>query len=94
MDIRNKSYFRLEITTARTVEQNLEAKLENGVIWVKVWDKDKSFFVRADRLKDEKKAYEDLVQRLVWELSCMISRAGMTKAEIKRQLIGAGVISK
>ncbi len=94
MDLRNKCYFDFELTTARTVEQNLEAKLKEGVLWVKVWNGDKSFFVRADSLKDEKKAYEDLLQHLIWELSWMMSRAGMTKAEMKRQLIGAGVISK
>jgi hypothetical protein len=94
MDIRNKRYFRLEMTTARTVEQNLEAQLKEGVLWVKVWDGDKSFYVPADRLMDEKKAYEDLIQHLVWKLSWAMVNAGMTKAEMKRQLIRAGVISK
>lgn len=94
MDIRNKCYFDFDLTTARTVDQNLDARLENGVILVKVWDKDKSFFVRADRLKDEKKAYKDLIQNLIWTLDWMRDKAGITKAEMKRQLIGAGVISK
>jgi len=94
MDIRNKFYFDFNLTTARTVEQNLEAQLKDGVLWVKVWDGGKSFFVRADSLKDEKKAYEDLIEHLVWKFSWIMSRAGMTKAEMKRKLIGAGVISK
>lgn len=95
MKVSGKAYVDVTTELAKVPENNPEIKLDDqGVVWVKVWEGSKAMFVRADSLKTEKEAWTDMTRILLWRLAMVANKADITKAQLKRDLIRCGAISK
>ncbi|MPL66024.1 hypothetical protein SDC9_11692 [bioreactor metagenome] len=95
MKVIGKCFVNLEAEIAKVPDHNPEITLDgNGVLWVKVYEREKSFKVRLDCLTGEREANEKMAELLIWRLGLFAGKAGWTKAEAKRRLIRCGVISK
>lgn len=94
MNISGKMYPKVEIECMKVPDFGREVRLNGATIQVLVCDGDKSLWVPAAWLKDERKAWQDVVENMTWRLGQAAEKAGMSKAELKRKLILAGAISK
>jgi hypothetical protein len=94
VNISGKMYAKVEIGVMKVPDFGREVRLNGSTIQVLVREGDNSAWVPASWLKDERKAWQDIVENVAWQIGRAATNAGMTKAELKRKLIAAGAISK
>jgi hypothetical protein len=94
MNITGKCFVDIKTELAKVPDEVPEVKLEKGNLYVKVWEGQEAFWVSVGSLKSEREAWKSMFENLVWRLGSAAGNADLTKAEVKRQLIKCGVISK
>jgi hypothetical protein len=94
VNISGKMYPKVEIECMKVPDFGREVRLNGATIQVLVREGDESLWVPASWLKDERKAWQDIVENVAWQIGAAAVKAGMSKAELKRKLILAGAISK
>lgn len=95
VNIAGKFYPDFKCELARVPDaQGRQIRLNGGTIQVLVAENDHELWVSAGWLRSEKDAWESLIEHLVNELSWAVSQGHISKAEIRRRLLAAEVISK
>jgi len=94
MKIAGKCFVDVTTELARVPNEIQEIKVEDGILYAKVWEGQRSFWASVGSLKDEREAWEKMFEILAWRLSTSADKAGLTKAEVRRRLVKIGAISK
>jgi hypothetical protein len=94
VNICGKMYPKVEIEVMKVPDFGKEVRLNGSTIQVLVREGEESIWVPASWLKDERRAWQDIVEIVAYQIGRAATNAGMTKAELKRKLIAAGAISK
>ncbi|ULQ59222.1 hypothetical protein K7I13_12065 [Brucepastera parasyntrophica] len=83
-----------EIGLAKVPEYDQEVKLDNGVLYAKVTKSgNRKEWVSVSSLKSKREANQKLFDWLKWDIDSLRKELDMSKAELKRQLIRAGIIN-
>jgi len=94
MNIQGRVYAKVEIDLWTVPETGQQVRITDSRIEVLVNSSHGQYWVRADSLETKSNAWNHIFDILLWRLTDVAGKSGKTKAETKRCLIRAGVISK
>jgi hypothetical protein len=94
MNISGKVFPVVQIDVERVPEIGKQIRLIGNTIQVLVGDDSGTRWVNASTLKKEREAWKSIFETVTWRLGSAAEKCGLSKAEVKRRLISAGVISK
>lgn len=96
MNARNLYYPEVNAQLSKTDDYNPVVRVEDGIIQIEITDtRGKKYWCRADVLKSKREANEKLLAYLlnnIWRVA--FEDLDISKAELKRRFIKAGLISK
>jgi len=96
MNAKNKYYPQVSKSLSKTDDYNPVVRVDNGIIQVEITNEQGTkFWCAASSLMSKKEAEVKLLEYLlncIWSVA--IGSLDMSKAELKRRMVSAGLISK